>query len=819
TGNWLVDPVNFTVADSGGDMTGTTLQSNLGTSNVELQSAAGATNGLGDVNINTSINWSANTTLTLTASNNVNVNANMMATGSSAGLVIKPNTANTYLSVTQSASGSGVFNLLFGKYIKLTGALPSLSIAGQSYTVINSLGSATSSGDGTLQGMRGNLSGYYALGSNIDASATSGWNAGAGFTPIADGSQFTGTFNGLGNNISSLYISSPSTTASTQNTGLFYTIGTAGNVSNLGIRSGTVQSLGTPGAIGSLAGINNGTILKSYSAANVSSAATTQAVGGLVGINNGTIQYSYASGNVTGGTSTRAIGGLIGVNTATVTESFATGNVLAGANSGGVGINPRGVGGLIGYSEGTVSGAYATGSVSVSGYGEGVGGLIGFGNSLTLSKAYSTGNIEVAGSAQNVGGLIAETLNSTVTDAYATGNIQVAGAGTEVGSLVGLHRNNTISNAYSTGQITLGSGSTQGFYGSSSSGGTFSNIFWNTTSSGLSTAPGKPGITGITGAQMQTLSTFSSAGWDTTTWGQVSGQNSDFPVLGVGHSALYLRLVSSSSTYGSTPTLTYKLYNNDIAGIEVIGYRLSGTPSWKITQSGTAVAATTLAATSSAGIYSLTYASGLSLVNGNSGVFAGAANNWTINTKTLTASIATGNTVYGSPLLPGTVTLSGVVNGDSVSPASVVINTSGLLSGGGQLKVGSHLGIQSVSGVLSGAGAANYTFAGATGNYTVTPKTLTGLISASNSVYGANLVKGTVSLSGLVSGDNVIPDNTVSIALAAANKSTSGNLKAGSYTGIQTAPATLSGTLADIANYTYTGATGDYTVSKATLGG
>ncbi|NBU15150.1 MAG: hypothetical protein EBT35_11225, partial [Alphaproteobacteria bacterium] len=177
----------------------------------------------------------------------------------------------------------------------------------------------------------------------------------------------------------------------------------------------------------------------------------------------------------------------------------------------------------------------------------------------------------------------------------------------------------------------------------------------------------------------------------------------------------------------------------------------------------------------------------------------------------------TGSSVYGSTLLPGAVTLSGVVNGDSVSTASVVINTTGLLSGGGQLKVGSHLGIQSVSGVLSGAGAANYTFAGASGNYTVTPKTLTGLISARNSEYGANLVNGTVSLSGLVSGDNVIPDNTVSIALAAANQSTSGYLKAGSYTGIQTAPATLTGT--DIANYTYSGATGDYTVSKATLGG
>jgi hypothetical protein len=167
-----------------------------------------------------------------------------------------------------------------------------------------------------------------------------------------------------------------------------------------------------------------------------------------------------------------------------------------------------------------------------------------------------------------------------VTDAYATGNIQVASAGTEVGSLVGLHRNNTISNAYSTGQISLGSGSTQGFYGSSSSVGTFSNSFWNTTSSGLSTAPIKTGITGITGAQMQTLSTFSSAGWNTTTWGQVSGQNSDFPVMGVGHSAVYLRLVSSSGTYGSTPTLGYKLYNNDITGLETIGYRMSGTAAY-----------------------------------------------------------------------------------------------------------------------------------------------------------------------------------------------------------------------------------------------
>ena len=243
---------------------------------------------------------------------------------------------------------------------------------------------------------------------------------------------------------------------------------------------------------------------------------------------------------------------------------------------------------------------------------------------------------------------------------------------------------------------------------------------------------------------------------------------------------------------------------------------MSGTPSWNITQSEIAAAATTLDATSSAGSYSLTYASGLSLINGNLGVFAGAANNWTINTKTLTASIATGSSVYGSSLTAGAVTLSGVVNGDSVSTDSVAINTSGLLSGAAYLKVGSHLGIQSISSALSGSGAANYSFAGATGDYTVSAKTLTGTISSGSSVYGASLVAGSVSVSGLVSGDTVTPESTVTIDTTG-NTSTSGNLKAGTYTGIQTAAATLTG--ADAGNYSYSGATGNYTVSTATLGG
>jgi hypothetical protein len=49
-----------------------------------------------------------------------------------------------------------------------------LTMGGQVYTVINTLGSgAADTTAGTLQGVQANLSGHYALGSNIDAAATS----------------------------------------------------------------------------------------------------------------------------------------------------------------------------------------------------------------------------------------------------------------------------------------------------------------------------------------------------------------------------------------------------------------------------------------------------------------------------------------------------------------------------------------------------------------------------------------------------------------------------------------------------------------------
>ena len=75
--------------------------------------------------------------------------------------------------------------------------------------------------------MNGNLAGHYALGANIDASPTSGWNGGFGFDPvgqIAAPSNFTGNFDGLGHIINGLTITRPLA----NNVGLFgYVVSTA----------------------------------------------------------------------------------------------------------------------------------------------------------------------------------------------------------------------------------------------------------------------------------------------------------------------------------------------------------------------------------------------------------------------------------------------------------------------------------------------------------------------------------------------------------------------------------------------------------------
>jgi len=396
TGTWLIDPTNYKVAATGGDITGPQLSTNLGSNNILIRTPAPGADS-GDIFIDDAVSWSANTIFTLEAHRNIYINKDITATGNTAGMVITPNF---------DGDGSGGSYSLDKAKITLSGSNPSLFIASNAYTVINDVNA--------LQNMNSGLLGRYALGSDIDASATALWNSGEGFVPVGKAAaKFRGTLDGLGHTISGLYINR----STTDDVGLF------GNTSNATIRNVGVTDADITGRyfVGGLVGYNyGGTINNAYSTGTVNG---YSAVGGLVGMDaGGAIRYSYSKSSATGTAALAAVGGLVGINNAdgTITYSYSySPNTVQGGHAGGlvgindgtisncyaitkvIGTNGSGyVGGLAGINDGTIIYVYAAGSVS--GAGSYLGSLVGYNDSIaTISDAYC--NKETSGQAQCVG--------------------------------------------------------------------------------------------------------------------------------------------------------------------------------------------------------------------------------------------------------------------------------------------------------------------------------------------------------------------------------------------------------------------------------
>ena len=137
-----------------------------------------------------------------------------------------------------------------------------------------------------------------------------------------------------------------------------------------------------------------------------------------------------------------------------------------------------------------------------------------------------------------------------------------------------------------------------------------------------------------------------------------------------------------------------------------------------------------------------------------------------------------------------------------------------MTSSSGHLKAGTYTGIQSVGDILGGADADNYSFVGTVDDYTVSKLPITDTaIAPVATTYGTQVAAGNVSFGNIVIGDQV----SATASIVNPQTSTSGNLKAGSYS--QTASA-LSNTDAD--NYSFSGfttATPNYSVAKLDLTG
>ena len=329
TGMWLLDPTDYTIAASGGDISGSTLSGNLGTSDVTIQSTGG------NINVSDTVSWSANQTLTLNAYNNININSSITVSGALGKLallygqgtsngVISGNIATYNINAPVNLKAGSNFSTRLGLY-----GTPKY------YQVITSLGAAGSTTATDLQGINGGLSGNYALGGSIDASATSSWNGSgspavyAGFLPIGGVTNFTGAFDGLGHTISNLTINRPLT----NNVGLFGCVVSA-TISNLGLVGGSVTGSYFVGGLMGYGG--NSAVRNSYATGAVTGAGN---VGGLVGLSSESlISNSYATGSVTGGNYSMYVGGLVGQQysislPSLINNSYATGLVTAGSGS------------------------------------------------------------------------------------------------------------------------------------------------------------------------------------------------------------------------------------------------------------------------------------------------------------------------------------------------------------------------------------------------------------------------------------------------------------------------------------------------------
>jgi len=205
------------------------------------------------------------------------------------------------------------------------------------------------------------------------------------------------------------------------------------------------------------------------------------------------------------------VGSLLGyLDQGTVVRCYAENAVVSGGFA---------VGGLVGLNDGMITMCYSTGQIWGDTFVGGLAGLVGPG---LVTNCYATA--DVSGN-QNVGGLVGKTDDETsaITDCYATGRVS---GGTYVGGLLGQIERGGIATCYSTGRV-LGNQYVGGLIGLVRLQVTVWNCFWDIQTSGQPTSA--DGM-GRTTAQMQTESTFTSAGWNfITMWDVCEGTN--YPIL------------------------------------------------------------------------------------------------------------------------------------------------------------------------------------------------------------------------------------------------------------------------------------------------
>ena len=197
---------------------------------------------------------------------------------------------------------------------------------------------------------------YFKQTANIDATSTSTWDSGNGFSPIGNSStNFRGNYNGQGYTINNLFINR----TATDNIGLFGYANSA-TISNIALTNVNITGRNYVGAL--IGQAYTTTISYCYSTGTMNGGidgSNNGSIGGLIGNGNGSVQYCYSSCNVTG---KKRVGGFIGnFSNLSVNCCYATGSVILNGT-----LNNTYAGGFGGDCEASIVGyvmsnCYATG--------------------------------------------------------------------------------------------------------------------------------------------------------------------------------------------------------------------------------------------------------------------------------------------------------------------------------------------------------------------------------------------------------------------------------------------------------------------------